>query len=108
MKIIISKKFTLVMLLAALFNPFVSFAEDKTEGAVDIKNVSKVVDYVDNTQGRVVLDDFVYILKINTKIYDAQKKLVNRYALREGQRVIIEVSDDRSENNLDSIYILGK
>jgi hypothetical protein len=95
--------------------PTLVFAQANTKSVVDnskpilyVEDPSKIIDYVENDKGIISIGDFVYRLKLNTKIYDAQKKLVNRYALREGQRVLIEVSDDASENNIDSIYILGK
>lgn len=111
----ILKKFTLSIALLILIGSSATFAQTTSSGGsansgptYNVEDLSKQVDYVDNTKGTVVLDDFVYILKLNTKIYDNRKRLVNRYALKEGQRVLIEINAESSGRYLDSIFIQGK
>ena len=115
MKVIISKKFVLSILLLALMGPSLAFAQADAKSVVDkskpilyVEDLSLIVDYVNNEKGIVSAGDFPYRLKLNTKVYDAQNKRVNRYSLKKGQRVLIEISDDGSESRVDSIYILNK
>jgi hypothetical protein len=112
---IISKKFALSMVLIALMGSSLVFAQTNSESGVvysdeddSIANSPRIIDYIDHNGGRLSLDDQVYRLKLNAKVYDARKKLVNRYALKKGQRVFVEVSGDRSERYIDSVFILGK
>jgi hypothetical protein len=115
MNLVIPKKFVLSMLLVALIGPTVAFSQasgrsvvDKSKAILYIEDPSKMIDYIDNNKGIVTLDDFPYRLTLDTKVYDPRKtKLVNRYALKEGQRVLIELSEDGLGRYLESIYILG-
>jgi hypothetical protein len=115
MKFMILKKSALPIMLVLLIGSSLTFARDKSENSVvnsdesfSIEHSSKVIDYIDNTKGTVVLDDFTYRLKLNAKVYDQQKRLVNRYALKEGQRVLIEISKEGDGRYIDSIFILDK
>ncbi len=115
MKSIILKKFVLYIASVFLISSSLVLAQSN-EGAIStegdsVEDLSKVVDYIDNNTGTLILNDFIYKMKLNTKVYDQQKKVTNRYALRRGQRVIIEVSKQGSEGPgrlIDSIFILDK
>ena len=115
MKFMILKKLALAIALLILVGSQASFAQSNSNGVVSnsrstlyVEDPSKVVYFVDNTKGTVILDDFAYQLKLNAKVYDQQKRLVNRYALKEGQRVLIEISKEGDGRYIDSIFILDK
>jgi hypothetical protein len=115
MKFMISKKIALSILLLALIGPTVVFAQvnaksvgDKSKATLYVEDPSKIIDYIDNNEGRLSLGDTPYRLKLNAKVYDQQKRLVNRYALKEGQRVLIEISKEGAGRYIDSIFILDK
>jgi hypothetical protein len=118
MKFMILIKFALSIALLILIGSQASFAQSNNNGVVAnsrptlyVEDPSKLVGSVDNTNGTVVIDDFTYRLKLNTKVYDQRKRLVNRYALKVGQRVLIETNVERSGRSgpyLDSIFIQSK
>jgi hypothetical protein len=112
MKFIILNKLVLSIALLILIGSQASFAQSNNNGVVSnsrptlhVEDPSKIVYFVDNTKGTVVIDDFAYILQLNTKIYDERKRLVNRYALKKGQRVLLEISGESSGRYLESIFI---
>ena len=115
MKRTIRKTFALYVVLVFSMAAPSTFAQSDSNGVVSnlgptlhVEDLSKIVHFVDNTKGTVVIDDFAYILQLNTKIYDERKRLVNRYALKEGQRVLLEISGESSGRYLESIFIQSK
>lgn len=115
MKFIMFKKFSLSLVLVFLIGQSFTFAQDNSknsavnpEAPVFIENSSRVIDFIDNNDGTLVLNDMIYRLKLNAKVYDQSKKITNRYALKKGQRVDVKVSYSGSERYIDTIFIVGK
>jgi len=71
---------------------------------------SKTVNVVNHNQHFLVIDDFLYYMRINTKvyIYDGKNKplrKVNRYALKSGQSVTIQTSGTHEKEYVDTLLI---
>ena len=100
-------KFLVIIMI--LINTLFSLVYASEEG-VSEENTFKVIDSIEHNSGTLVLDDFIYKMKLNAKVYDRQNNLVNRYALRKGQRVRIEVDKQGLSGPgrfIDVIFILG-
>lgn len=63
------------------------------------------IDRVDNTKGIVVIDDKVFKLRLNTKVYGSKKRKLNRYALKVGQSVFFEAEIENKIMYLNYIVI---
>ncbi|MFT7492029.1 MAG: hypothetical protein ACI80S_001628 [Pseudohongiellaceae bacterium] len=115
MKRTIRKKFALYVVLVFFMGAPFTFAQSDNntdfvglDTSNSLKNIPKIIDFIDNDKGIVVLSDMDYRLKLNTKVYDQGKKVTNRYALKKGQRVSVKFSENRSKRYIDTIFILGK
>ena len=115
MKLTIQKKFALSIVLVFLMGAPSTFAQSVNNTEIfdldtsnSLENTLKIIDFIDNDKGIVVLSDMNYRLKLNAKVYDSGKKVTNRYALKKGQRVFVELSGDRSKRYIDTIFIVGK
>jgi hypothetical protein len=80
---------------------FPSFAE------ISKSTVNKrgVIDRVDLENRMIIVDDSIYWFKLNTKIINKKNKLLNRYALKKGQRVAIEAKLINNRHEMDLIVI---
>jgi len=70
-----------------------------------------VLDRLDHNANVIVVDDRLYSLPLNVKVYKikvdgSKKRVVNRYALKQGQNVSIDTRQSGKTTYADTIFIL--
>ncbi len=111
MNIMHLKKLVLSILSVIVISASFPIAYAEGEDSNSLESALKTIDSIDNSSGTLVLNDFIYKMKLNTKVYDPRKRLTNRYALRKGQQVIVEVDEQGPKGPgrlIDSISIVGQ
>lgn len=96
----LKKMFSVVLL--SFFSSFV--AVNITAQEIYAKQNGEI-NRVDNTYGLLVIDDQTYKLRLGTKVYDINKKIVTRYALEAGQNVFFEAVIENKVLHLNYIAI---
>jgi len=92
--------------LVAIFMTTVTFA-GSPEGSDEIVEKDYFIHFVDNTNSRIVIDDYEYAMRIGMTVLK-ERRLVNRYALKVGQKILFRSSVDGKKRYIDSITILPK
>jgi hypothetical protein len=91
------KQFLLLISIFISSSVPVAYAVDSTNPHRQVNGILRTLDRVDHTHHYLVVDDEVFYMPMNFKVYiqdpsSRSPRLVNRYALKEGQSVYIGVS----------------
>lgn len=89
-----------------IFISFQGFA-GTPEGTDEIVKKDYIVHFVDNTNSRIVIDDYEYAMRIGMTVRKDRRES-NRYALKVGQKVLFKSSVDGKKRYIESITILPK
>ncbi len=91
-----------IVLLSLFVSSSVVFAAEVITNAKPM-----IVEFVDNQNGELVVNDQKYYLRLNTKVSDSDKRILNRYALKVGQRVKMKTSFEKKKYHADAIVIIS-
>jgi len=100
----IKNYFILVMTIVVMSASITAQADKK-------QKVLPVLDRLDHNANTIVVDDRLYSLPLNVKVYKvkvdgSQKRVVNRYALKQGQNVSVNSRQSGKKTYADTIFIL--
>lgn len=66
-----------------------------------------IIEDLTKSKSYIVIGDQQYKLKLNTKITNSKRRVLNRYALKIGQSILFKPSIQNSQLFIDSIVIVS-
>ncbi|MFT5419521.1 MAG: hypothetical protein ACI9D5_000262 [Candidatus Endobugula sp.] len=102
--------FLMMMMMMTVILSLVSPAQAAVDPTSQVQGGLKTINRVDHNDHYLVIDDEIFYLRLNTKVYKYNSstgvsRLMNRYALKSGQSVFLGVSGTHRKAYVDVLLI---